>query len=72
MSLEFFSQCADVIIKIKLNADGGISPEMFFKKRILENLALRKRPVLESLFNKVPGLQPETSLKRGSSAGVFL
>ena len=61
-----------MIIKIKLTVDGGISLELFFKKRILKNLALRKTPVLESLFNKVPGLQPETSLKRDYSAGVFL
>ena len=72
-SLELSSQCADVLIKTKLTADRVSHPEMFFKKGILENLAkLRKTPVPESLFKKVPGLQPGTSLKRSSSAGAFL
>ena len=72
-SLEFYSQCANVLIKTKLAADRGSRPEMFFKKAILENLAkLRKKPLPESLFNKVSSLQHGTSLKRGSSAGAFL
>ena len=55
-SLEFYSQCAHVLIKPKLTADRGRGPEMFFEKGILENLAkLRKTPVPESLFNKVSG-----------------
>ena len=46
---------------------------MSSKKGILENLAkLRKTPLPESLFNTAPGLQPPTSLKRGSIAGAFL
>ena len=71
--LECYSLYTDVLIKTKLTADGGSHTEMFSKKRILGNVAkLRKTPLPESLFNKVPGLQPPTSLKRGSSAGAFL
>ena len=71
-SLEFYSQCADVIIKTKLAADRGSRPEMFFKKDILEILAkLRKTTVPESFFNKVPGVRPGTPLKRSSSVGAF-
>ena len=64
-SLEFYSQCANVLTKAKLTADRGSRPDMFFKKAILENLAkLKKTPVPESLFNKVSSLQPGTSLKK--------
>ena len=71
--IRIYSQCANVLIKTKLAADRGSRPEMFFKKAILENLAkLRKKPVPESLFNKISSLQHGTSLKRGSSAGAFL
>ena len=49
---------------------------MFFKVRVLKNLAnLTKKilyPVSESLFNEVAGLnRSETLLKRDSSTGVF-
>ena len=72
-SLECYSLCADVLIKTKLTVDRGICLEVFSKKGIFENLTkLRKTPLLESLFNKIPGLQPGTSLKRGSCAGAFL
>ena len=64
-SLEFYSQCANVLTKAKLTADRGSRPDMFFKKAILENLAkLKKTPVPESLFNKASSLQPGTSLKK--------
>ena len=47
---------------------------VFCKKVALKNLRKihRKTLVLESLFNKVVGLQPVTLLKRYSNTGVFL
>ena len=52
-------------------------PEVFCKKVALKNFAIftGKTIVLESLFNKVAGLQvsrPATLLKRVSNTGAFL
>ena len=47
--------------------------EMFFKIRVLKNLAnFTKKILLQSLLNKVAGLKrSETLLKRDSSTGIF-
>ena len=38
-------------------------PEVFRKKGVLINLSIKKTPVLESLFNKVAGLQDQSHLE---------
>ena len=46
---------------------------MFFKIALLKNLAItvKKTPILECLFNKFPGLNACTLLKRDPNSGVF-
>ena len=46
---------------------------MFFKIAVLKNVAItvKKTPILESLFNKFPGLNAGTLSKRESNTGVF-
>ena len=48
--------------------------KMFFKIALLKNLAItvKKTPILECLFNKLPGLNACTLLKRDPNSGVSL
>ena len=48
-------------------------PEVFYKKRCSQRFRNihRKTLLLESLFNKVAGFRPPTSLKKDSNTGVF-
>ena len=47
---------------------------MFFKIAVLRNVAVtvKKTPIFECLFNKPPGLNACTLLKRDLNTGVFL
>ena len=45
----------------------------FYKEAVIKVLNIhRKKPMLESIFNKVLGRRPATLLKRDSNTGVLL
>ena len=63
------------VLKSKLyNSFLSSRSQMIFKTGVLNNYAMftGKKPMLESLFNKVAVLKPATLLKRVSNTGVFL
>ena len=63
------------VLKSKLyNSFLSSRSQMIFKTGVLNNYPMftGKKPMLESLFNKVAVLKPATLLKRVSNTGVFL
>ena len=47
-------------------------PKFFYEKDVLKSFPKFKKPVSETLLNKVAGLQLATLLKRGSDTCVLL